>query len=174
MKRLSAALFLLAVSVSLPTVNAADLELKKGDHICLVGNELGERMQHQNHFETLLHQSYPELELTVRNLCFPGDEPYERIRSLDFGDPDSHLKHSKADVVVYFFGFNESFDGDAGLADFTEQISKLVAETKGKNFSGKANARVVLISPIASKTSVIQTSPMEANKTPIWRNTRPH
>ena len=149
MKRLSAALFLLAVSVSLPTVNAADLELKKGDHICLVGNELGERMQHQNHFETLLHQSYPELELTVRNLCFPGDEPYERIRSLDFGDPDSHLKHSKADVVVYFFGFNESFDGDAGLADFTEQISKLVAETKGKNFSGKANARVVLISPIA-------------------------
>ena len=55
--------------------SAAELELNKGDHICLVGNALGERMQHQNQWESLLHQRFPELELTVRNLCFPGDEP---------------------------------------------------------------------------------------------------
>ena len=106
-------------------------------------------MQHHNHWETLLHQSSPELELTISNLCFPGDEPYERIRSLDFGDPDSHLTHSKADVVMYFFGFNESFAGDDGLSEFAQQMAKLVEETKGKNFSGTANARVVLVSPIA-------------------------
>lgn len=130
-------------------VGAASLELNKGDHICLVGNELGERMQHHNHWESLLHASFPELQLTVRNLCFPGDEPYERIRSLDFGDPDSHLTHSKADVVMYFFGFNESFAGDEGLDEFTQQMTKLVQETQSKNYSGRGNARVVLVSPVA-------------------------
>jgi putative membrane-bound dehydrogenase-like protein len=149
MKRLIAALILFVFAHATATPASAQLDLKQGDHICLVGNELGERMQHHNYSEALLHYSYPELELTVRNLCFPGDEPFERIRSLDFGDPDSHLTHSKADVVVYFFGFNESFDGDEGLAGFSEQMTKLVEETKNKNYSGKANARVVLVSPIA-------------------------
>ena len=149
MKRLIAALLLFTFSVATVPASAQKLELKKGDRICFVGNELGERMQHHNHWETLLHQSYPELDLTIRNLCFPGDEPYERIRSLDFGDPDSHLTHSKADVVMYFFGFNESFAGDDGLSEFAQQMAKLVEETKGKNFSGTANARVVLVSPIA-------------------------
>ena len=150
MNRLTVLLLLLPLFCSAKTpAFAAQLELKKGDHICLVGNELGERMQHRNHWETSLHQSLPQLDLTVRNLCFPGDEPFERIRSMDFGDPDSHLTHSKADVVMYFFGFNESFDGDAGLTEFAEQVFKLVKETQGKNYSGKANARVVLVSPIA-------------------------
>ena len=128
MKRLIAALILFVFVFALATTTPApaQLDLKQGDHICLVGNELGERMQHHNYCETLLHYSYPELELTVRNLCFPGDEPYERIRSLDFGDPDSHLKHSKADVVIYFFGFNESFKGGEGLAGFSEQMTRLV------------------------------------------------
>ena len=150
MNRLTVPLLLLTLfcSAAAPAV-AAELELKKGDHICLVGNALGERLQHRNHWETSLHQSYPELQLAVRNLCFPGDEPFERIRSMDFGDPDSHLTHSKADVVVYFFGFNESFDGDQGLTEFAEQMFKLVQETQGKNYSGTGNARVVLVSPIA-------------------------
>ncbi|MDA1231087.1 MAG: GDSL-type esterase/lipase family protein [Planctomycetota bacterium] len=59
------------------------------------------------------------------------------------------MKHSQADVVIYFFGFNESFKGDEGLAGFSEQMTELVEETKGKNYSGKASARVVLVSPIA-------------------------
>lgn len=150
MNRLLCFLSLICVAALVPSAVQADgLEPQKGDHICLVGNELGERMQHRNHWETLLHQSYPELELTVRNLCFPGDEPYERIRSLDFGDPDSHLTHSKADVVMYFFGFNESFAGEDGLEEFTQQMTKLVKETQSKNFNGKSSPRIVLVSPIA-------------------------
>jgi len=127
---------------------AADLELKHGDHICLIGNALGERMQHHNHWEALLHQRFPKLNLTVRNLCFPGDEPFERIRSENFGDPDSHLTHSTASVVVYFFGFNESFSDAQGLDEFAQQMTKLVKETKAKDY-GKGSPRIVLISPIA-------------------------
>ena len=128
---------------------AQTLELKKGDSICLVGNALGERMQHHNWWETLLHQRFGGLELSVRNLCFPGDEPFERIRSKNFGDPDAHLTHSKASVVLYFFGFNESFHGESGVTAFAEQIKRLVAHTKQQNYSGKGVPRIVLVSPIA-------------------------
>ncbi|MCP4815529.1 MAG: hypothetical protein GY888_23715, partial [Planctomycetaceae bacterium] len=69
------------------TVQAAEVTLQKGDHICLVGNALGERMQHHNWWETSLHKRFPGHELVVRNLCFPGDEPFERIRSQNFGTP---------------------------------------------------------------------------------------
>src|SRR5262249_22738188 len=55
------------------TVRAGVLELRKGDHICLVGNALGERMQFMNEWETLLYRRFPQHELVVRNLCFPAD-----------------------------------------------------------------------------------------------------
>ena len=150
MKSVFVAILLVTVVTAVPkSVGATELVLKKGDHICLVGNELGERMQHHNHWEALLHQSFPDLELTIRNLCFPGDEPFERIRSLNFGDPYSHLVHSGATVVMYFFGFNESFAGDAGLKKFQLQMTQLVTETVGRKYNGLDHPRVVLVSPIA-------------------------
>ncbi|MEP6171932.1 MAG: hypothetical protein ABJ208_24870, partial [Rhodopirellula bahusiensis] len=57
------------VFVSFPAIVQAQppaLELRPGDHICLIGNALGERMQHENQFETLLHAVRPKLDLTVR------------------------------------------------------------------------------------------------------------
>lgn len=149
MRLLTAALLTVLSVLSVPSSSVADLELQPGDRVCLVGNELGERMQHHNHCEALLHHTYPELQLTIRNLCFPGDEPYERIRSLDFGDPDSHLTHSKADVILFFFGFNESFDGDDGVSQFAKDMARLVKETQGKKYNGKSAPRIALISPIA-------------------------
>lgn len=143
-------LLVLVTLVSAPVLGQAKkLELKKGDHICLVGNALGERMQHHNYFETLLHQRFPDLQLTVRNLCFPGDEPAERIRSKNFGSPDSHLTHSKASVVLFFFGFNESFKGEKGLRTFKKQIKKLIEDTRKQKYDGKAAPRIALVSPIA-------------------------
>ncbi|MEM7479139.1 MAG: SGNH/GDSL hydrolase family protein [Planctomycetota bacterium] len=139
---------LLATSFS-GSVFAQALKLEKGDHICLVGNELGERMQHHNYFELLLHNQFADQELTVRNLCFPGDEPSIRIRSKNFGSPESHLKHSGATVILYFFGFNESFAGDKGLGDFKEEIRKLVESTKAADYGGNGAPRIVLVSPIA-------------------------
>ena len=132
-----------------PLATSAELTLAKGDHICLVGNALGERMQHHNYWETLLYQRFPNHELVVRNLCFPGDEPFERIRSLNFGDPDVHLVHSKASVILYFFGFNESFAGEEGVESFAAQMKRLVDQTKQQDYSGQGAPRIVLISPIA-------------------------
>ncbi|MCA9264045.1 MAG: HEAT repeat domain-containing protein [Planctomycetales bacterium] len=125
------------------------LELQPHDHICLVGNALGERMQHHNYWETLLHQRFPEHELVVRNLCFPGDEPETRIRSQNFGAPDDHLRHSQATVVLYFFGFNESFAGEEGIESFSVAVRQVVEHTKMQDYNGQGAPRVVLISPIA-------------------------
>lgn len=133
-------------------VDAGDLKLQKGDHLCLVGNALGERMQTQNKWESLLHTRFPDHQLVVRNLCFPGDEPYLRIRSKNFGDPTSHLTHSQASVVMYFFGYNESFAGKKGLKKYVADLTKLVNETKAADY-GKGNPQVVLVSPIAFEGS---------------------
>ena len=128
---------------------AQQLKLEKGDHVCLIGNELGERMQHQNVWETLLHQRFPEHQLAVRNLCFPGDEVDLRIRIKNFGSPEKHLTHSEADVVLMFFGFNESFDGPDGLDDFKSNLATMIDETKEQKFNGESAPRLALISPIA-------------------------
>ena len=128
---------------------SAELELKKGDKICLVGNALGERLQHFNQWERDLYQRFPDLELSVRNLCFPGDEPKTRIRSMNFGEPDVHLAHSKAAVILFFFGFNESFAGKGGLEAFKQEIRDLIAHTKGQNYSGNGEPRMAFVSPIA-------------------------
>ncbi len=140
---------LILAGVHPASLQAQALKLETDDHICLVGNELGERMQHHNFWETLLHHQYPEKQLTVRNLCFPGDEVTTRIRSKNFGSPESHLRHSSASVVLYFFGFNESIAGDAGLAQFKEDMRGLVEQTKAADFDGQGSARIVLVSPIA-------------------------
>lgn len=129
-------------------VEAANLDLKKGDHICLVGNSLGERMQHENQFESLLHSAFPQHELVVRNLCFPGDEPDNRLRSFNFGSPEDHLKHSQASVVLFFFGYNESFAGDSGVAEFRDRIVELAKATQQADY-GKGTPRCVFVSPIA-------------------------
>jgi hypothetical protein len=115
----------------------------------LVGNALGERMQHQNWWETLLHRRFPAHRLVVRTLCFPGDEPGTRIRSENFGSPHKHLKHSGASAVLFFFGFNESFTGAGGLVAFQADLTSLIKETKQQDYSGRGAPQIVLISPIA-------------------------
>jgi putative heme-binding domain-containing protein len=78
----------------------AAFRLERGDHVCIVGNTLAERMQHDGWLETYLHARHPEHDLTVRNLGFSGDEVggytaqpdfNKRLRSQDFGTADQWL-----------------------------------------------------------------------------------
>jgi hypothetical protein len=71
----------------------AELVLEKGDHICLIGNTLADRMQHHGWLETLVQGRFPYQELTFRDLGFSGDEVdlKLRLRSEAFGSPDEHL-----------------------------------------------------------------------------------
>lgn len=126
------------------------LVVELGDHICLIGGGLGERMQHRNHWESQLHQIYPDKELVVRNLCFPGDEVDLRVRSLNFGSPDVHLAHSHASAILCFFGGNESFAGKEGVDAFGEKLDKFVSETKTRQYNKSGTGpKIVLVSPNA-------------------------
>jgi putative heme-binding domain-containing protein len=78
-------------------VRPSTFQLRPGDHVCLIGNALAERMQHFGWLETYLHARYPGYELVFRNLGYSGDEIngyrdlYSRMRSMDFGSQDQWL-----------------------------------------------------------------------------------
>jgi glucose/arabinose dehydrogenase len=164
------------------TALAQDLELKKGDHICIIGNTLAERMQHDGSLETRLQSRFADYELVFRNLGYSGDEidgyknPQHRMRSMSFGSQDEWLAgeapcpqpgklsprdqgkvlenrfentNTKADVIFAFYGYNESWAGDAGLAAFRKNVEEFIKHTLSQKYNGKSAPRLVLFSPTA-------------------------
>jgi len=131
------------------TADGQTLSLRQGDHVCLIGNALPDRMQHHGWLETLIYAHFPNHNLVFRNLAASGDEVGTWHRSENFGSRDEWLKKTKADVILAFYGFNESFKGPAGLDKFKKDLEKLLKETKANNYSGKGSPRLVLFSPIA-------------------------
>ena len=69
----------------------------------------------------------------------------------NFADVDQHLRHEQVDVIFAAFGFNESFAGDAGLADFRRKLTAYLSALKTKAFNGQTGPRIVLVSPIANE-----------------------
>src|SRR5262245_10643648 len=127
----------------------APLELKKGDHVSIIGNTLADRMQHHGWLETYITARFPLHDLSFRNLGFSGDELTLRLRSAGFGSPDEWLTKTKADVIFAFFGYNESFAGQLGLDKFKKDLENFVQGTLKQKYNGKSSPRLVLFSPIA-------------------------
>jgi putative heme-binding domain-containing protein len=169
-----AALLLALLATPTFASDAPRLELAKGDHVCIIGNTLADRMQHDGWLEAYLIARHPAHDLTVRNLGFSADELTVRLRSMDFGTPDQWLSASapvpqpkkltdaskvpanrfekvgtKADVILAFFGYNESWAGEAGLPKFRADLDKFIAHTRSQRYNGKSAPKLVLFSPIA-------------------------
>ena len=152
-RRFAAGLFVVLslVGVLATRSSAADplIELKQGDHICLIGNTLADRMQHDGWLETYLQTRFPNLDLAIRNLGYAADELVTRPRNDNFGDPTKHLTHSKADVIFAFFGYNESFRGEAGPAAVQAAARAVHRPNAAAKYNGTSAPRLVLFSPIA-------------------------
>ena len=165
---------LLSLSALFSCTSGPTLELRKGTRIALVGNNLGSRMMEYGGLETELHLRYPDSTLFIRNLCDPGDTPGFRPRSgtkdpwafpgaEQFQEeyatpsgsegflekPDQWLARLQADVVIGFFGFNESFQGEAKLQNFKEELDAWILHSKAQRYNGKAAPQLALVSPIA-------------------------
>lgn len=150
------------------------LELRKNSHITLVGNNLASRMQEYGLFETEMHLRYPDSTLYIRNLGDPGDTPGFRPRSgtndpwafpgaEEFQDeyatpsgseghlekPDQWLTRLQADIVVGFFGFNESFQGKEKLENFRAELEAWILHSKAQQYNGKSAPQLALVSPIS-------------------------
>src|SRR5271166_261136 len=147
------AVLVLPIAVYMPCLPAAEqsslsanLEIRKGDHISLIGNTLADRMQHDGWLETYLQGRFPRHELTIRNLGYSADGLTVRLRSADFGTPDEWLSRTKTNVVFAFFGYNESF-GD--LNRFRRALAAFITHTLGQKYNGTSAPWLVLFSPIA-------------------------
>ncbi len=146
-----AALLAALFSLTSLSASAADpvLKLKKGDHISYIGNTLADRMQHSAWLETYIHALYPELDLTVRNLGYSGDELKVRQREENFGSPDEWLAKNKSSVIFSFFGYNEALRGPAGLDAFRKDLAETIDGMLAQKYDGEAPPRLVFFSPIA-------------------------
>ena len=127
------------------------LEFLSGERIAIVGNSTAERMNLFGHFETLLHERFPDKKLVIRNFARPADEVGKRQRPGDYTKLDDPLAAFGADTMLLFFGFNESFAGPGGVERFKQDYRTLLDEL-AKAYprdDTKASPRFVIVAPIA-------------------------
>ncbi len=145
-----AALTLLSEStVAQQGPNAPMVDIQQGDHVAYIGNTLADRMQHDGWLETRIQAIFPEHNLVFRNLGYPADEVKDRIRADNFGSQDQWLSKVEADVVFGFFGYNEAFDGEAGVPKFEQQLTDMLDGMLKQQYNGESAPRIVMFSPIA-------------------------
>lgn len=146
----------------------------KNSHIILIGNNLGSRMMNYGHFETEMHVRYPDSLLFIRNMCDGGDTPGFRPHSGrnspwafpgaekfqtelahpsgsegHFETPDQWLTRLKADIIIAFFGYNESFQGEAGLDNYKAELDAFIQHTLNQKYNGEGPVQLAIVSPIA-------------------------
>lgn len=130
-------------------LSQAQLTLEKEDVVCLIGNGLGDRMQHDGWVEAAVQKSHPDHQLRFRNLAYSGDTVDSRPRNKGFTPHEQYLADCKADVVWVFFGYNESFAGPSGIDKFKKSMAGMIDKYRGLKFNGESEPRFVLFSPIA-------------------------
>ncbi len=149
--RLVFPLCLSLLTVSAFAAPSTKLELEPSDHVAIVGNALAERMLHDGTLEAFIHKALPQHDISVRNFGFTADEINLHVRSDGVPPPEEWLTIMKADVVLAFWGFNESFKGYEGLTQFKADLDAYLKDLRKARFSGKGAPRVVLFSPIAQE-----------------------
>jgi len=150
------------------------LTVEKDTHISLIGNNLCSRMLNFGTFETEMHLRFPDNQLFIRNMCdggntpgfrphsgryspwaFPGAEKFQTelanfSNSIGhFETPDQWLTRLETDVILAFFGYNESFEGAAGLENFKGELDAFIQHTSIQEYNGESAPQLVLVSPIA-------------------------
>jgi mono/diheme cytochrome c family protein/glucose/arabinose dehydrogenase len=61
--------------------------------------------------------------------------------------PDEWLTQLKPDIIIAFFGYNESFQGQAGLENFKAELRAWIKHTKSQKYNGTSAPRIALVSP---------------------------
>ena len=170
-----AGILFIAVLVTLVfTSHSPKLSITKGAHIIMVGNNLGSRMMNFGYFETELQLRYPDSVLYIRNMCdggntpgfrphsgrptpwaFPGAEKFQTELAKSPGSegfyeyPDQWITRHKADIIIAFFGFNESFQGKAGLDNYKAELDSFIKHTLHQKYNGVSAPQLAIVSPIA-------------------------
>ena len=153
---------------------ASTLKLKKGSRIFLLGGNLGSRMMYYDHWESEMQLRYPDSLLFFRNMCDPGSSPgfrpnagresswafpgaekfqtelanYSETHG-HFETDDQWLTRLKADIIVTFFGYSESFAGKEGLENYKAELDAFIKYTLRQKYNGATTPQLAIVSPIA-------------------------
>ncbi|MBV8881045.1 MAG: c-type cytochrome [Planctomycetaceae bacterium] len=172
----AAALVLACTAGWAPEQAAEPFKLEKDAHVVLLGNGMASREAAFGYFETELQLRYPDLHLLVRNMGdeahtpsfrphsarksqigFPGAEKFATAYCDNNLAPGSgHLETEeqwlgklKPDVLLCFFGFNESFLGTGHLKNFRAELDAFLKHTLAQKYNDKNPAKLALVSPTA-------------------------
>ena len=150
------------------------LQPHKDSRVALIGNNLGSRMMNYGFFETELQVRFPDSTLLIRNMCdggntpgfrphsgretpwaFPGAQEYFQELAKNSGSkghfetPDQWLTRLNTDMVIAFFGFNESYQGESGLERFRGELQAFITHTLSQQYNGQSPPQLALVSPTA-------------------------
>ena len=131
-------------------------------------------MMNFGHFETEMQLRYPDSLLFIRNMCdggntpgfrphsgrvspwaFPGAEKFQTELATNSGSEghfeteDQWLTRLKADIIIAFFGYNESFQGKEGLENYKAELDAFIKHTLSQKYNGESAPQLAIVSPIA-------------------------
>ena len=130
-------------------------ELRNDDRVLFLGNSFFERALEYGYIETTLALSFPDRDITFRNVGWDGDTVFGHSRTggrrrAVFGDVEEgfqkmveHVRLLKPSVIFLAYGANESFAGLGGVDNFKKGLQDLV-----EALSDSGKVRFVFISPL--------------------------
>ncbi len=127
------------------------LQFVANERIAFIGNGLAERMNLFGHFEAYLQLRHADKQLVIRNFARPADEVAIRERPSNYDELDDPMGAFGPDTIFCFFGFNESFAGTEGIADFQKSYKDLIKTTAERYPLNKQGdqVRFVIVGPTA-------------------------
>lgn len=127
--------------------SAETLELRDNDRVVLLGATFIEREGQFGYIETALTTAWPDRKITFRNLGWSGDTVWAESRGLFDATQVGYqrmielVQELKPTVILFGYGQNESYAGEAGLDPFVKQFEKLCDDLK------PTGARMAFLTP---------------------------
>ena len=87
--------------------------------------------------------------------AFPGAEKFQTELATSPGSegfnetPDQWITRHKADIIIAFFGYNESFLGEEGLKNYKAELDAFIKHTLQQKYNGHSAPQLAIVSPIA-------------------------
>lgn len=114
------------------------LSFKQNEKVVFLGNAFFENAIDKGEIETVISLGFPNKNITFRNIGWSGDNVYAHARTRArgggrFGNPDDgfsilndQIAGLKPDKIFLAYGFNESFDDEAGIDAYRSGLDELL------------------------------------------------
>ena len=136
-------------------------EFFRGEMVAMVGDTFIERSQKYGHIEAALTLEYPQYEVRFRNLGWSADLPTGQSRaSFDWNKGQDYWLRNlltqiaavKPTTILLGYGMAASFEGEAGLNQFSTSIRRLIDGVQALNLRPGVPVRFIVVGPTAHET----------------------